>query len=185
MSNLIQEFKAGHEKMGGVLHVVEKEKLVQKLNEILENESSSFIHHSLITDFGLPENPTEIHPTLKVFHPEMIENEEEWRKDIRNASAGITGAIALIAFSGTVVMSTHLDNSRLLSLSPERNIILAKEKQLITNLDEFFDKYADDLVKNQSQFVFVTGTSRTADIEKKLIRGVHGPTFFDVVLVKE
>lgn len=183
MNNLIAQFEKEHTKMGGQFYQVSEETLVQTLSNILKEEKQVFIHQRIVEDFGLQQLVAGDSSHIRVIGPDTFTTSEEWRNQIKGATASVTNAVALIAFSGTVAISVAMDNSRLLSLSPQRNVVIARENQLVADLEEFLEKFGEEYVKKTSQLVFVSGTSRTADIEKVLIRGVHGPKFFDVILV--
>jgi L-lactate utilization protein LutC len=107
---------------------------------------------------------------------------------IRDAAAtidvGITGADYGLAETGTLVMFSSPEESRLISLLPPCYIAILPATRLLTNLDELFS-----IVPRPAEIgaatVLITGPSRTADIEQILIRGVHGPGEVHVVLVGE
>ena len=168
MNELIKQFEAGHTKMGGEVHLCQKDELNRVLNRILSQEKKVLFHEKLLEKFMLDPDELGKMKNIELINPGSFDR-ESWREKIRTASASVTNAVALIAFSGTVVISSALDHSRLFSLSPERNVVLVYENQIVKNLDEFWEKYLEDASVSGSQIVFVTGTSRTADIEKKLI----------------
>lgn len=90
--------------------------------------------------------------------------------------AGITGCEALIAHTGSIMISSHGESGRRMNVFPPHHIVLAEKKQLVDFLDSAFDllsvKYQNDL---PSLISVITGPSRTADIEKTLVMGAHGP----------
>jgi L-lactate dehydrogenase complex protein LldG len=107
---------------------------------------------------------------------------------IRDAAAtadvGITGADYGLAETGTLVMFSSAEESRLISLLPPCYIAILPIARLLANLDELLS-----IVPRPAEFaaamVLITGPSRTADIEQILIRGVHGPGEVHVVLVED
>jgi L-lactate dehydrogenase complex protein LldG len=101
--------------------------------------------------------------------------------DGENATAafGITSADYALADTGSLVM---ISEARLVSLLPPVHIAVVPAERLLSGLDELYTilpKPAD----HTSSMVFITGPSRTADIEQILIRGVHGPGEIHVVIV--
>lgn len=86
--------------------------------------------------------------------------------DVWQAEVGVTTGIA-IAETGSVLISAGSGKARLASLAPPVHIVLVRE--IFTTLDEAIAAMPD------RTSVIVTGTSRTADIEGVLVRGVHGP----------
>lgn len=103
--------------------------------------------------------------------------------ELERAGAGITGAQAALADTGTLALVSSPARPRLASLLPPLHIALVKTSQIFSNMAEFFAAQPD-VTRNASNIVFVTGPSRTADIELTLQRGVHGPKFLHVVLLE-
>lgn len=86
----------------------------------------------------------------------------------------ITGCEALIACSGTILLSS-LNQSRAAAMYSPVHIILARASQLQWDLKETMSVLRQSNTKTPSQLTLVTGPSRTADIEGKLVTGAHGP----------
>ena len=98
------------------------------------------------------------------------------------ADFGITGADYALADTGTLVMLSSQQEARLISLLPPAHIAVVPQSKLLANLDELFTVLPDPAAVTSSM-VLITGPSRTADIEQILVRGVHGPGDFTVVIV--
>ena len=96
---------------------------------------------------------------------------------------GITSAPYALAATGTLVMLSSDEEQRLVSLLPPAHIAVIPASRILVNLDELFVSVPmpADLT---SALVFITGPSRTADIEQILVRGVHGPGEVHVVIVE-
>ena len=105
------------------------------------------------------------------------------------AGAGITGVDFVLAESGTLVLSSATERVQVASLAPPIHIALYRRSQLIGSLDEVLAKLPNSSSRDRStagrSVVFVTGTSRTADIEQILICGVHGPREAYAILVED
>ncbi len=86
------------------------------------------------------------------------------------AQVGITGVDAIIADTGTLVIASIEAGDRVISLLPPIHIALLFGAPIYPDLETFI-KNVDPSVTYQ----FITGPSRTADIEKTLVLGVHGP----------
>ena len=86
------------------------------------------------------------------------------------AEAGITSADALISETGTLVMSFYRRGDRLISSLPPLHIVVAFDVPVYRDMDTFLCAAATEL-----SLSFITGPSRTADIEKRLVLGAHGP----------
>ncbi len=90
--------------------------------------------------------------------------------------AGISECDALIAQTGTVLVTNRSAGGRALSVLPPHHVVLARREQLMADLPAAFEwlkkKYADNY---PSMISFITGPSRTGDIERILVLGAHGP----------
>lgn len=98
------------------------------------------------------------------------------------AGLGITGADFALADTGTLVMIAGAEEARLISLLPPVHLALVPRERLLSGLDELFALMPLP-AERTSSMVFITGPSRTADIEQILVRGVHGPGEIHVVIV--
>jgi L-lactate utilization protein LutC len=94
---------------------------------------------------------------------------------------GITSADYALADTGSLVI---FHEPRLLSLLPPCHIAVIKESQIVASLDDVFRlrPLPGDI---SSAMVVITGPSRTADIEMRLVRGVHGPGEIHVIIVQD
>ena len=107
---------------------------------------------------------------------------------IQRARIGITGANAICAEEGAVVLLHNEGNIQQVSLCPGKHLILAGTDRIYPNLEEAINLarlltyYATGDVLT-SFINVIGGPSKTADIEKKLFRGVHGPQEVVVILV--
>jgi L-lactate dehydrogenase complex protein LldG len=108
----------------------------------------------------------------------------ETDKDFEQADVGFTLCEALIARNGSILISNANMAGRRLSIYPPVHIVLAYTSQLVTDLKDGFklikSKYSNNLPSLISN---VTGPSRTADIEKTLVLGAHGPKELFVFLL--
>ena len=91
------------------------------------------------------------------------------------AEVGITGSLAAFADTGTVVLSTSSRRSTLPSLLPSVHLVIVRAKDVYPNMEAWLEAEGAQYVANSSNVVFVSGPSRTADIEMSLTIGVHGP----------
>jgi len=105
-------------------------------------------------------------------------------KDFEQAEVGITLCESLVARNGSIMLSNSGMAGRRLSIYPPVHIVLAYSSQLVTDLKDGF-KLIKEKYKNQlpSMITTVTGPSRTADIEKTLVLGAHGPKELFVFLL--
>jgi len=108
----------------------------------------------------------------------------ETDKDFDDAQVGFTLCEALIARNGSILLSNANMAGRRLSIYPPVHIVLAYASQMVLDLKDGFKiikkKYGHNL---PSMISNVTGPSRTADIEKTLVLGAHGPKELFVFLL--
>ncbi len=98
------------------------------------------------------------------------------------ADVGLTGALAGLADTGTIVMASGSGRPRLSWLLPPVHVALLPLDRLYASLDDFLSR-AGGAVRESANVSLVTGPSRSGDIEMVLTRGVHGPGALHVVLV--
>lgn len=107
-------------------------------------------------------------------------------KDFEMAEVGITMCEALIARNGSILLSNQNESGRRLSIYPHHHIVIARTGQLVMDLKDGFQ-----LIKNKygtqipTMISTITGPSRTADIEKTLVLGAHGPKELFVFLIDD
>ena len=113
---------------------------------------------------------------------------EEQRAVAAEAGMGITGADYAIAETGSVVLLARPGASRLVSLVPPVHVAIVFPDQLIETLDDLLvlrrAAYYEGGMDMDPYLNLITGPSRTADIEQKLVVGVHGPKEAHLVLVE-
>lgn len=96
--------------------------------------------------------------------------------DVHSCDASITGCELLIARTGSILMSTGQESGRTTSVYAPVHICIAYTDQLVYDIKDGLEfirkKYKGNI---PSLITLATGPSRTADIEKTLVVGVHGP----------
>ncbi|MGA3023599.1 MAG: lactate utilization protein [Bryobacteraceae bacterium] len=107
-----------------------------------------------------------------------------YRRACAEADVGITSADYALADTGTLVMISGAEESRLVSLLPPAHIAVVPVSRLLENLDELLVRVPGP-ADGTSSMVLITGPSRTADIEQILVRGVHGPGEITAILVED
>ncbi len=105
--------------------------------------------------------------------------------DMYTMQAGITKCEFLVARFGSVVLSSRqLSGRRLGAFSPV-HIVLAYTSQVVSELDEALCALYEKYNGMPSMVTVITGPSRTADIEKTLVMGAHGPKELIVFLINK
>jgi L-lactate dehydrogenase complex protein LldG len=102
------------------------------------------------------------------------------------ADAGITLATFGIANTGTLVLETTAATPRSVSLLPTTHIALLRESQIVDRMGQALETFHRWPVADvPSSIHFISGPSRSSDIENDLTIGVHGPVAVIVVLVRD
>ncbi|HEV2382608.1 MAG TPA: lactate utilization protein [Terriglobia bacterium] len=114
---------------------------------------------------------------------------QDYREHCLSAGAGVTGVDFALVESGTLVLTSVTEGSQLASLASPVHIAFYRQEQVVATLEEVLARLpapnADASPASGRSIVLITGTSRTADIEQILIRGVHGPRELHAVLVDD
>ena len=114
--------------------------------------------------------------------PLTIRAKPRHRLELARISISASSARFGVAETGTVVHAVRSGVGRLLSVLPPSHLVLLSEGDLLMNQKELFSWLR--LGEEGSALTLVTGPSRTADIEKMLVMGVHGPKQLFVMLTR-
>ncbi len=108
-------------------------------------------------------------------------NEDDFLKQV----VGMTSCEFLISRLGSIMVSSKQSGGRRLNVYPEIHVVVANTSQLVADLKHAFagmlSKYGKKL---PSMISVITGPSRTADIEKTMVLGAHGPKELYVFLIE-
>lgn len=195
---LVATFEAEFAKVSGSPHrastVAELEGILRAILQEAQATSAVLTRNPLLSQLGLQ---ARLHAWGKsaVFWPSRpagaVETSEEmaYRNQCFSAGVGISGVDFVLAETGSLVLSSPTEGSQLASLSPPVHVALYRREQVLAILDEVLERHSlsgnPDARGVGRSTVFITGPSRTADIEQILIRGVHGPKNVHAVLVEE
>ena len=105
--------------------------------------------------------------------------------DLANCDASITTCEQLIARTGSMVMSAAQQSGRTVSVYAPVHICIAYTSQLVYDIKDALQNVQGKYSKLPSLITLATGPSRTADIEKTLVVGVHGPKEVFCFLVQD
>ena len=100
-------------------------------------------------------------------------------------AASVVPADCLLADTGTCMVACATTYDRLMCYLPPVSIVIARQNRLFEHLPAVWEELAGRVADPElrGEYVFISGPSRTADIEKILILGVHGPKRLIVLLV--
>ena len=167
--------------------------------------------NALKTDFGLLDSPTQlidfvqelqrsenwkriafhrgalVTPVVDSLQTEKIEIKSGYDcQDLEKCEVGITECDAIIAQTGSILITSRSAGGRGLSALPPHHLILARPSQMVSDLpaayELLYQRYGKDY---PSMISFITGPSRTGDIERIVVLGAHGPKKLTVALLKD
>jgi L-lactate dehydrogenase complex protein LldG len=96
--------------------------------------------------------------------------------ELETCDVGISECDALIAQTGSVLVTNRSAGGRALSVLPPHHVVLAQREQLVADLPAAFELLRQKYGANYPSMIsFITGPSRTGDIERILVLGAHGP----------
>jgi L-lactate dehydrogenase complex protein LldG len=105
---------------------------------------------------------------------------------LAHADWGLTSCEALVARTGSVLVSAGPASGRRLSVYPDQHVVLARPSQVMAEIGDALrlmqQRYGTAL---PSMISLTTGPSRTADIEKTLVLGAHGPRRISLFLLED
>ncbi len=136
----------------------------------------------------LAEQHIPVHTTAMDSHADLQRQKKSIRKNTIASFMGITAADYCLADTATIVMKTRPHQGRAVSLVPSIHVAVLKQDQLLTNLTELYT-ILDFEKKEQKQglthhMVFISGPSKTADIELIMVHGAHGPKEMHLFVVR-
>jgi L-lactate dehydrogenase complex protein LldG len=106
------------------------------------------------------------------------------KKALEACPVGVTACDALVAQTGSVLVTSTSAGGRALSILPPHHLVVARAEQLVADLPEAFALLDRTYgVKKPSMISFITGPSRTGDIERILVLGAHGPKRVTIYLI--
>jgi len=104
--------------------------------------------------------------------------------ELESCSVGITECDALVAQTGSVLVTNRSAGGRALSVLPPHHVVIARRGQLLRDLPAAFQFLKTKYGANYpSMMSFITGPSRTGDIERILVLGAHGPKKLTIFLI--
>lgn len=153
----VESLAAAHEEVNRLLRSIEAERVVVNDERPLTN---------------LPHLP---HMTYHL----VGQDNDALRNSCATADVGLSSADAALAETGTLVLTSGPGKSRLATLLPPVHIALVPTSVLTADLFTWTESFSRQLPANLN---FISGPSKTADIEQIMAVGVHGPKRFIVIL---
>ncbi|GAB6179221.1 lactate utilization protein B [Desulfotomaculum defluvii] len=136
----------------------------------------------------------DVHPRIATINTPVLDKDKviTIKNDIREQASqieyGITGADAIVAETGTIALLESEGHVRLTSNLPYKHIVIAGLEKVLSTLEEALvvcrATSIYGLGKDLLSYIsFISGPSRTADIEFKMVQGMHGPKEVFVILL--
>lgn len=121
----------------------------------------------------------------------LATNRQRRRDDLKRiafgADLGVSGVEFVVAETASCAIVPHKGVARLATLAPPKLVLVIEESQVLETLDDFFALKRFDFMtqrgRSPNYYNFISGPSRTADIEQTLTIGVHGPGEVHMVLI--
>lgn len=97
---------------------------------------------------------------------------------------GITGCFCAVAETGTLMLCGSPDSPAAISLLPETHIAIVPGSRIVPGMEEAFMLARQELGQLPRAVNFISGPSRTGDIEQTIVLGAHGPYRVHLILVE-
>ena len=111
-------------------------------------------------------------------------NDEPAREELETARTGVTPAPLAVASYGSVLLRTTAAGEGSVGLFPPRHVAVVRADDVVADLGAALAELEAAFADGDDDWIFVTGTSATADMGE-LVEGVHGPIEMHVVVVDE
>lgn len=185
--DLVERFAAEVDAVGGQSYIVADLDAARiALHRLLEEAGARTAvawQHELLDRLGLAEALAT--PGVKLHdHASLAQLSPEDRRQVLLAcDIGITSCDCAIAETGTLMVCSRPGQERVASLLPPFYVAIVERKQIVPDLIDAFAmlEAGENLPSNVT---FITGPSKTGDIELQLTTGVHGPGKWRVIVVK-
>ena len=148
------------ELLGKFVYCADEQELIGQLNALIIAKGWNKVY-SKETDWLTTLRPLQFDPVTT--------------DDLAECDAAITLCAHLVARTGTIVLSSKELSGRTSSVYAPIHICIAYADQLVYDIADSLVQFKNNLEGFPSMISFATGPSRTADIEKTLVVGVHGP----------
>lgn len=103
---------------------------------------------------------------------------------LERCDAGVSGCECLVAQTGGILVTSASAGGRALSVLPPHHVVIASTSQLVGDLSDAFGVLRRNHGTLPAFATFITGPSRTGDIERILVLGAHGPKKLTVLLLQ-
>lgn len=182
--DLLTRFTAELERLSGKVHAVsDAQEAIAAVLSILDDlgNVSQVIAWEDLPILHLVEPLRERNISVSIPHARGTERRQQL-VEAEPVRVGITGVDAAFATTGTLALVTNEGQGRLPSLLPPVHIALLRRDRLYARLEDWLSVEGRAAMFASNSIAFITGPSRTSDIEMQTILGVHGPGVLHVVV---
>jgi len=109
----------------------------------------------------------------------------ERRAAVGSDRLSITGAYAGVAETGSLVLLSSAESPTTLNFLPDDHVIVLRESQIVPHIEAVWARMRSDKRAMPRTVNFITGPSKTADVEQTIQEGAHGPRRLHVILVAD
>lgn len=170
-ANLVERFRATAESMQSSTEEVGSESDVP-------GAVARYLEH-----LGLPLHGC-VWPALAHMHWRTAGLELDPRAAIPEDRVGVTGAFAALAETGTLMLVSGPQTPASVSLLPETHIAFVPASRVLPYMEDAWDRARRAYGQLPRSVNFISGPSRTGDIEQKMVLGVHGPYRVHIIIVQ-
>ncbi len=103
----------------------------------------------------------------------------------REDRTSVTAAFAGIAETGTLVLLSDAQSPTTLNFLPDVHVVVLRREQIVRRIEDVWQRLRDEVAGMPRTVNFITGPSRTADIEQTIQLGAHGPRSLHVILIED
>lgn len=108
------------------------------------------------------------------------------RDYVGGLEVGVAWAVAALADTGSCVVNSSDEDTRLATMLPETSVLLVPRSRILAGAPDVAPLLRELLPKDSPAYIaYISGPSRTADIERVLTLGVHGPLALHAILVDD
>ena len=174
-SDIVAEFIARASANKSIIIESSEQRLKDSINEIIAKENAKNLIY--------PQNLASLASKLEIESKFAFDNDiESFKERIFDYDISVINARGGVSSHGVTCVSSA-EAPRLLSLAPKICVVILKRENIVKSLSEQLNKIKAEDGRLPTNVVFISGPSRTSDIELQLVLGVHGSQIFYVVLV--
>ncbi len=176
-AHLVEQFKESAGLVSAIVTQVETDTdVIDYVSALLSEKKYSDIK------IAAPEFSDSFHLELNVKVPDAVIIKNELGAHSEGIPISITRAEFGIAETGTLVINSKDIDRRLATMIADIHVCLISESNIVATLDDIVDELNEVLSQPSEYLAFITGASRTADIERVLVVGVHGPLELHILI---